>query len=202
MMAEARKRILCIEDDAETAALLVEELVDRGFEVSVTYNGEEGLSAILRSEPDLVLCDISMPVMSGFEVLEALTAIAPRFGQMPFVFLTALTDRDSELKGRKLGADDYVTKPIDFDVLATIITARLARVARNDIWPKGVTLNEREIQSLTWAARGKTSAEIAKIIGLSKRTVDFYCDSARTKLGTTTRLEAVIKAISGRLIKP
>ena len=101
----------------ETAALLVEELADRGFEVCVAYNGEEGLSAILRSEPDLVLCDIRMPVMSGFEVLEALTAIAPRFGQMPFVFLTALTDRDNELKGRKLGADDYVTKPIDFDLL-------------------------------------------------------------------------------------
>ncbi|MGO8918359.1 MAG: response regulator transcription factor [Stellaceae bacterium] len=201
-MAEARKRILCIEDDPETAALLAEELVDRGFEVSVAHNGQEGFSAILRWAPDLVLCDVSMPGMSGFDVLERLTAIAPRFGQMPFIFLTALTDRDTELKGRHLGADDYVTKPIDFDVLTAIVTARLARVARSEIWPKSVALNEREIQSLTWAARGKTSAEIAQILGLKKRTVDFHIDNARTKLGTTTRIEAVIKAISGRLIEP
>jgi DNA-binding NarL/FixJ family response regulator len=140
--------------------------------------------------------------MSGFEVLERLTAIAPRFGQMPFVFLTAFTDRDTELKGRRLGADDYVTKPIDFDVLAAVITARLARVARNEIWPKSVALSEREIQSLTWAARGKTSTEIAQILELSKRTVDFHIDNARTKLGTTTRIEAVVKAISGGLIEP
>ncbi len=201
-MAEARKRILCIEDDRETAALLAEELVDRGFEVCVAHDGQEGFSAILRWAPDLVLCDISMPVMSGFEVLERLTAIAPRFGQTPFVFLTALTDRDTELKGRQLGADDYVTKPIDFDVLTAIITARLARVARSEVWPKSVALNEREIQSLTWAARGKTSAEIAQILGLRKRTVDFHIDNARTKLGTTTRIEAVIKAITGGLIEP
>jgi DNA-binding response OmpR family regulator len=201
-MAEARKRILCIEDDTETAALLAEELVDRGFEVCLAHNGQEGFSAILRWAPDLVLCDINMPVMSGFEVLERLTAITPRFGQMPFVFLTAFIDRDNELKGRRLGADDYVTKPIDFDVLAAIIITRLARVARNEIWPQSVTLNEREIQSLTWAARGKTSAEIAQILDLSKRTVDFHIDNARTKLGTTTRVEAVVKALSGRLIEP
>jgi DNA-binding NarL/FixJ family response regulator len=143
-----------------------------------------------------------MPIMSGFEVLERLTAIAPRFGQMPFVFLTAFTDRDNELKGRRLGADDYVTKPIDFDLLNTIIGARLARVARNEIWPQSVALNEREIQALTWAARGKTSAEIAQILDLSKRTVDFHIDNARTKLGASTRVEAVVKAISGRLIEP
>ena len=53
---------------------------------------------------------------------------------MPFVFLTALTDRNSELKGRQLGADDYVTKPIDFDVLAAIINTRLTSVARTDVW--------------------------------------------------------------------
>ena len=71
-----------------------------------------------------------MPAMSGFELLERLIALAPRFSKMPFVFLTALTDRDNELRGRRLGADDYVTKPIDFDLLATIISARLAGVAR------------------------------------------------------------------------
>ena len=201
-MAEPRKKLLCIEDNRETAALIAEELIERGFEVIVAHNGQEGFAAILRTTPDLVLCDISMPVMSGFEVLERLTAIAPRFGDMPFVFLTALTDRDNELKGRELGADDYVTKPVDFDVLNAIVTARLARVARTKIWPKLVELNEREVETLTWAARGKTSAEIAQILGLTKRTVDFHVDNARIKLGATTRIQAAIKAVTGRLIEP
>jgi DNA-binding response OmpR family regulator len=201
-MAEARKKILCIEDDRETAALIAEELVERGFEISIAHDGRAGLAAILKNMPDLVLSDISMPVMSGFELLERLTALEPRFAKMPFIFLTALTDRDNELKGRHLGADDYVTKPIDFEVLATIINARLAGVARSELWPKLVQLNDREVETLTWVARGKTSAEIAQILGLTKRTVDFHIDNARTKLDAATRTQAVIKAATGRLIDP
>ncbi len=201
-MAEAHKKILCIEDDRETAALIAEELVDRGYAVCLAHDGREGLAAILKTMPDLVLSDISMPLMSGFELLERLIALAPRFAKMPFVFLTALTDRDNELKGRQLGADDYVTKPIDFDVLATIIAARLAGVARTGLWPKVAALNDREVEVLTWAARGKTSVEIAQILGLTKRTIDFHIDNARAKLSAATRTEAVIKATTGRLIEP
>jgi DNA-binding NarL/FixJ family response regulator len=202
-MAQARKkRILCIEDDRETAALIEEDLLERGSEVILASDGREGFAAILKHMPDLVLSDISMPVMSGFEVLERLTALAPRFRNMPFVFLTALSDRENELKGRHLGADDYVTKPIDFDVLATIITARLAGIARMELWPRRIALNDREVETLTWVARGKTSAEIARILGLSKRTVDFHIDNARDKLGAATRSEAVIKAADGGLIEP
>jgi DNA-binding NarL/FixJ family response regulator len=200
-MAHARKKVLCVEDDRETAALIAEELVDRGFEVRIAHNGQEGLLAILKDQPDLVLCDISMPIMSGFEVLERLTEIAPQ-GHVPFVFLTALTDRDNELKGRQLGADDYVTKPIDFDVLTTIINARLAGVARTKLWPKLVNLNDREIEILTWVARGKTSAQIARKLLLAKRTVDFHVDNARIKLSAATRTEAAIKAAAGGLIEP
>jgi len=201
-MAEACKRVLCIEDDHETATLIAEELVDRGYQVNVAQNGREGLAAILRATPDLVLCDVSMPMMSGFELLERITALAPRFGTMPFVFLTALADRDYVLKGRKLGADDYVTKPIDFDLLAMIIDARLAGVARTVVWPKQIDLSDREIETLTWVARGKTSAEIGQMLGLSKRTVDFHIDNARIKLGVATRIQAAVKATTGGLIEP
>jgi DNA-binding response OmpR family regulator len=201
-MPETRKKVLCIEDDRETAALIAEELAERGYDVHVAHDGKEGFAAILKFRPDLVLSDISMPVMSGFELLERLTGLAPRFRHMPFVFLTALTDRDNELRGRQLGADDYVTKPLDFDRLDAIITARLAGVARNELWSKQVDLNDREVETLTWAARGKTSSEIAQILGLSKRTVDFHIDNAREKLGAATRVEAAIKAATSRLIEP
>src|SRR6202521_6440251 len=139
-MTESAKKILVIEDDRETAGLIAEELAERGYDVRVAYDGREGFAAILKTMPDLVLSDISMPVMSGFELLERLTALAPRFGNMPFVFLTALSDRDNELRGRQLGADDYVTKPIDFAVLATIITAPPAGGAREAAVPKLVGL--------------------------------------------------------------
>jgi DNA-binding response OmpR family regulator len=201
-MTPVKKKILCIEDDRETAALIAEELVERGYEVATAYDGAAGFAAIFKTMPDLILCDISMPVMSGFEVLEHLTNIAPRFGNMPFLFLTALTDRNNELRGRQLGADDYVTKPVDFDLLAAIITARLAHVARTDVWVRDVQLNDREVETLTWVSRGKTSVEIAQILALSKRTVDFHLDNARNKLGVSTRTEAVIKAVTGRLIDP
>jgi DNA-binding NarL/FixJ family response regulator len=200
---EARsKRILCIEDDFETAALIAEELNDRGYEVDLAYNGRDGLTAILRNSPDLVLADVNMPVMSGFDLLERLTAMEPRCASMPFVFLTALADHDNELKGWRLGADDYVTKPVDFEVLAAVIASRLKRVARGALWPGQIGLGERERETLTWAARGKTFAEIAQILGLSRRTVEFHMDNARRKLGVPTRTQALIKAAVGHLIEP
>jgi DNA-binding NarL/FixJ family response regulator len=202
IMKAARKRILCVEDDDEMASLIAEQLADRGYEVAVAYDGRDGLNSILKNPPQLVLADVSMPVMSGFQLLERLTAMEPRFENMPFIFLTALADRDSELRGWHLGADDYVTKPVDFDVLAAQIAARLARVARSEIWPKNIALAKRQVEALTWVARGKTSEEIARILGVSKPTVEFHVNNARIKLGVATRSEAVAKAIAGRLIEP
>lgn len=201
-MAEARKKILCIEDDRETAKLIAEELSERGFDVLIAYEGHEGFIAILKGIPDLVLCDISLPHMSGFEILERLNQLSPRLERIPFVFLTALADRDSELRGRQLGADDYITKPVDFDIVETIINARLAGVARNEIWPTLVNLNDREAEALTWVARGKTSAQVSEMLDMSKRTVEFHLENARAKLGASTRTEAAFKAAIGGLIKP
>lgn len=127
-MRQARKKILCIEDDYETATLITEELVERGFEVHVASDGAEGIVAILKLQPDLVLSDISMPATSGFDVLKRLTAAMPRMrNDMPFIFLTAVADRDAKLKAWQLGADGFITKPVDFDLLEAIIRARLAR---------------------------------------------------------------------------
>jgi DNA-binding response OmpR family regulator len=137
----ARKKIICIEDDRETAALIAEELNERGFEVILAYDGREGLASILQTDPDLVVSDICMPLMSGFEVLERLILHAPRPRRIPpFIFLTALTDRDFKLKAQKLGVHDYISKPADFDRLVRIIAVRLSVVrpaglprARDDI---------------------------------------------------------------------
>ena len=201
-MQATSRRILCVEDDAETAELIAEALTYRGYDVATAFNGRDGLEMILRAPPDLVLADINMPAMSGFDLLERLTSMEPRFVRMPFVFLTALADRDNELKGWQLGADDYVTKPVDFELLAAVIAARLQRVARTTVWPTRIDLGKREREALTWAARGKTFNEIGEILSLSRRTVEFHLDSARRKLGVPTRTQALIKAAIGELIEP
>jgi DNA-binding CsgD family transcriptional regulator len=87
-------------------------------------------------------------------------------------------------------------------MLDMTINTRLDGVARNEMLTKPDMLNEREIKALTWVARGKTSAQIGDLIGMSKRTVDFHIDNARTKLGAATRTQTAIKAAIGGLIAP
>jgi DNA-binding response OmpR family regulator len=199
-MKAIANKILCVEDDREMAGLIAEDLSDRGYQVTLAHDGRSGLDALMQETPALALVDINMPMISGLELLERAKALAPRFERTPFVFLTALCDRETELTAWRLGADDYVTKPVDFEVLGALIAARLRRVPR--IEGQHTELGQREVETLTWAARGKTSAEIAEILGLSKRTVDFHIERARGKLGVATRVQAVMKATSGQLITP
>jgi DNA-binding NarL/FixJ family response regulator len=201
--AAARRVILCIEDNAECASLIREELKERGFEVVVAHNGQDGLSRLQETKVDLVLADVNMPEMSGFEVLERLNEISSDLAKVPFIFVTGLSDYESEVAGRALGADDYVKKPIDFDILQTIIDARLAGVARLGPGRRtGDALSEREIEALTWVARGKTRDEIAEIMSIAKRTVEFHIDNAQAKMEVQSRVEAAVKATILGVIDP
>lgn len=196
-------RVLCIEQDQHSAVSIAEALLDRGIAVTAVGNAEDAVTAILREAPHLILFDARAASASGVELVERLIKVAPRFRSIPFVFLTTRTDRITAFLGRQLGVDDYVTKPIDFDALETTIRSRV-RLARagSKPPPSDVTLNHRQVETLTWVARGKTSAQIAKILGVTKRTVDFHLDNARKALGVATRTEAVIRASQGGLIKP
>jgi DNA-binding response OmpR family regulator len=202
-MVEARKTILCIEDDRETAKLIAEELSERGFYAVMAYDGRVGLAAILKRIPDLVLCDVGLPEMSGFELLARLNELVPPPDRIPFVFLTGLSDRDDELRGRTLGADDYVTKPIDFDILEAIIRARLIDgVARHEISAKLPKL-DRHAQASPRGAHRKTSSKGAvreQIVELiDAPTVDFHLEKTS---GTTAQTDTVVKTGVGGLIKP
>jgi DNA-binding NarL/FixJ family response regulator len=194
-------KILCIEDDAETLALLVAVLGGAGFEVVTATDGQSGFETIVSERPDLIICDIMLPRLSGFEILERLSWIPTESGAAaPFVFLTALDDRDAILKGRRLGADDYVTKPIDFDILVEIVKRRLAPAGRFRQTPLP-SLSARELEILTWVARGKSSTDIAAMIGISDRTVDYHVENAMRKLGVNSRVQAAVKACAARLIR-
>lgn len=103
------------------------------------------------------------------------------------------------MTGRRLGADDYLTKPIDFEMLDAVIQNRL-RHRDNASSPPACHLTGREREVLSWVGRGKTSSEIATILGLSERTVNFHCERAMKRLGVANRAQAVAKAVAEGLI--
>ncbi|WP_417774396.1 response regulator [Stappia sp.] len=127
-----KAKILCIEDERLLLVDLVDELTDSGYEVLAANNGAEAMELLKKHTPDLVLCDMMMPAMDGPQVLRRVREEFPRLSRMPFIFLTALATRDDIISGKRLGADDYLTKPIDFDLLFATIETRLSQVARID----------------------------------------------------------------------
>ncbi|HWV53960.1 response regulator transcription factor [Pseudorhodoplanes sp.] len=193
--------LLCIEDDPDTCELLVEVLTAEGFGVSTVLSGEAGLSA-LDKRPDLVLCDIDLPDVSGFEILTKIRADNLLPIGVPFIFLTAYSQRAHQLQARQLGCDDYVTKPIDFELLIAIIRHRLASATDKGTEKSELRLTDREGQVLTWVARGKSSSDIATILGISERTVNFHLDNAMRKAGVATRVQAAVKCAMLGLIEP
>lgn len=123
-------KILVVEDEELIRRDIAEELESENFEVIQARDGDEGLSAIIANRPALVLSDITMPKMNGHEMLLALRENHPDLADIPFVFLSALADRQDILHGKVLGADDYLTKPIDFEMMVATVNARLRQVKR------------------------------------------------------------------------
>jgi DNA-binding NarL/FixJ family response regulator len=189
------RSLLWVDDDHETVAAVTDKFTGYPYAVEFAANAETGLARILARRPDLVMCSMWMRGVGGLELLRNLHDAGPAFASIPFVFLVCRKDRDSELAGRRLGADDYLSKPVDFDMLRVVVENRLRRT--HGRWtpapPKHLTSREKEV--LTWVGRGKTSAEIAIILGLSERTVNFHCDGAIRRLNVINRTQAVATAI-------
>lgn len=125
-MSENRRvhSLLFIEDDDQIRLALRLALEDEGYEVREAGDGATGLAAFHQSEPDLVLLDLRLPDMSGFEVCRAIRAMSI----VPIVMVTAETDTSDMVSGLEAGADDYVTKPVVPKELAARVRAHLRRV--------------------------------------------------------------------------
>lgn len=144
------KKILLVEDDTSLRENVEELLELSGFEVLSASNGRIGVELALSQRPDLVLCDIMMPELDGYGVLEELSLNAST-RHIPFIFVTAKTERFEVRKGMDLGADDYLTKPFEEDELLGAIQSRLDKAKQyGDILsgPKISKGRESDIRSL------------------------------------------------------
>ncbi len=122
-------KILIIDDDPAILKVLGMILEQRGFEVHKALRAEEGLRVAYRTQPDLVVLDIMLPEMDGYEVLRRLRELS----DVPIIFLTAVDGPKQSAKGLNMGADDYIAKPYDVDELEARIRARLRRTTKDTI---------------------------------------------------------------------
>ncbi|MCM4157865.1 response regulator [Gramella sp. AN32] len=122
------KKLLLIEDDVTVRENTAELLELSNYEVLTASNGKLGIEKAKQEVPDIIVCDIMMPEVDGYGVLEALSK-NPETLNIPFIFLSAKTEHKDIRKGMDLGADDYLTKPFEEDELLSAIESRLARVA-------------------------------------------------------------------------
>ena len=114
-------KILCIDDEADFRENLVEFLEDLGHDVTEASDGAQGLELVRAQLPDLIICDRSMPKMTGTELLEALRNDGAIPDSLPFLFLTALDDRRDRHAAVHLNPTKYLTKPVDFDQLEGLL---------------------------------------------------------------------------------
>jgi two-component system OmpR family response regulator len=136
--AQARPKLLVVEDDPNIVELLSASLRFAGFDVSAATNGAEAVASAHASRPDLVVLDVMLPDLDGFEVIRRLREGGVR---TPVVFLTARDATDDKIRGLTLGGDDYVTKPFSLEEL----TARIRAVLRRS------QLDQPESATLTFA---------------------------------------------------
>ncbi len=122
------KKVLLVEDDVTVRENTAELLELSDYEVVTASNGAHGIKRAKDTHPDIIICDIMMPEIDGYGVLQAL-AENPETVNIPFIFLSAKTEHKDIRKGMDLGADDYLTKPFEEEDLLSAIESRLAKIA-------------------------------------------------------------------------
>ena len=176
-----------------------------GFAPIAAENGRVGVEVATKEKPDLILCDVMMPELDGYGVIKTLHN-EPATMNIPFIFLTAKGERTDIRSGMNLGADDYLTKPVDKNDLLRAIKMRLARaeqLGRREFTPNfdsfeplvKLGLSPRVAEVLLWVAQGKTNGDIAQILGISESTVKKHLLDIFQTLSVETRTAASLRAL-------
>ena len=137
-------RILVVEDDIDLNKILTRSLISRGYEVISAQNGQDALDKTEDQSYDMIITDIMMPKMDGFELAQSVRAVNK---DIPIIFMTARDDKPSKIFGYSIGIDDYVVKPFDMDVLIMKIAAILRRAkieAQNELSIGNFRMNREE----------------------------------------------------------
>ncbi len=199
------KKILVIEDEPEMRRNIAALLRFNDYQPVAAENGVDGVEAAHREKPDLILCDVMMPKMDGYGVLQALQKDAV-LARIPFVFLTAKGEKDDLRDGMNLGADDYLTKPVASADLIQAIETRLRRSdqqGKREFTPDfssfqpllKLGLTPRAAETMLWLAQGKTNSDIATILGITESTVKKHVQEIFEKTGVETRGAATVRAL-------
>ena len=190
---EAKKKILIVEDEKNIAQVLQYNIIKSGYDAEIAGDGGVGLVRALRGEDDLILLDIMLPVMNGFEVCEQIR----QRSQVPIIFVTAREEEKDKILGLDTGADDYVTKPFSFKELLSRIRANIRRSA-------GETIIEKNTEESAPVTLGDLSIDCAKYlvtkggepIELSKKDYDLLAFLA-ANLGRAYSREELLEEIWG-----
>jgi response regulator RpfG family c-di-GMP phosphodiesterase len=160
-------KVLVIDDSKSIRESLIDILTLEGYECLEADNGKTGMLLAQEYMPDLIICDIMMPEMDGLGVIEAVKA-NPLTSGIPFIFLTAMSQRKDQRKGMELGADDYITKPFTCEEILNAVKYRLQK--SQGFQKKLNQLRESIARSLPHEIR----TPLVAIIGYSEMLKEFY----------------------------
>lgn len=189
------KKILVVDDSdyilESTSVLLILE----GYEVYTATNGEEGFKKALEILPDLILCDIQMPVLDGYQMLEKIRA-HPRTESIPFIFLTAFGEKQNIREGMILGADDYITKPFTHDELIQALKTQWKKLetVKKQVKEKVETVG----RAISFALPHEFRTVLNEVIGLAKFILSSYDDLEKEDI---LEIASDIVKSSNRLVK-
>lgn len=194
--------ILVVDDDPGFRDFVATLLGDAGYAVSAADSGEAALVAVGDRRPDLVMLDVSMPGMSGYEVCRALRT---RFGErLPVIFVSGTrVEPYDRAGGLMIGADDYVVKPCFGDELLARVRRLLVRsgsASQAAVRRGAANLTPREQEVLQLLARGLSQQAIAEELHISGKTVAAHIQRILVKLGVHSRAEAVAYAFRNALV--
>lgn len=191
--------VLIVDDDSGTRSAIATILADAGYATREADSGADALRAARSEAPALVLLDVNLPGMCGYEVCRLLR---DEFGdQFPIVFVSgARTESFDRVAGLLLGANDYISKPFREDELLARVQSLLLR--RHAVAARALAsrLTARELQVLRLLSTGLGPDDIARLMVISPKTVGAHVEHIYMKLGVQTRAQAVAVAYRGELL--
>ena len=205
------KRLLLIDDDPNLILLVKDYLEFRGYEVVTAENGREALEVLEQDIPDMIICDVMMPEMDGYALVEHVRQ-DPRTNWIPVLFLSAKGQSQDRVRGLSTGADVYMVKPFEPEELVAQVESSLKQATRlihhsnatADAAPRiqvpfDVELTPTELKVVQFVARGMANREIAEQMNVSQRTIESHVSNMLGKTGLHNRTELARWAIESSM---